>query len=101
MVCQHGRRPKKPPPEATKPRRSAPSRTRKKGLALRERPVTLRPMQTWVVCARSPSGEERPIGLVEASGEQAALFRARTKVSHLLRASDHGELVVRPARTGN
>jgi hypothetical protein len=58
-------------------------------------------MQTWVVCARSASGEERPIGLVEASGEQAALFRARAKVSHLLRATDHGELIVRPTRAGN
>ena len=55
-------------------------------------------MQTWVVSARSLTGEERPIGLVEASGEQAALFRARAKVSHLLRASDENELIVRPAR---
>jgi len=55
-------------------------------------------MQTWVVSARSLTGEERPIGLVEASGEQAALFRARAKVSHLLRANDQFELIVRPAR---
>ena len=55
-------------------------------------------MQPWVVSARSLSGEERPIGLVEASGEQAALFRARAKASYLLRASDQGEIIVRPAR---
>lgn len=58
-------------------------------------------MQTWVVSARSSSGEERAVGLVEASGEQAALFRARTKVSHLLRGNEQGELIVRPARDGN
>ena len=57
-------------------------------------------MQTWVVSARSLTGEERPIGLVEASGEQAALFRARAKVSHLLRATDDAEIIVRPARAG-
>ena len=57
-------------------------------------------MQTWVVSARSLTGEERPVGLVEASGHEAALFRAREKVSHLLRASDADELIVRPARPG-
>ena len=55
-------------------------------------------MQTWVVCARSATGEETPVGLVEASGEDAAMFRARTKVAQLLLGSRAREIVVRPAR---
>jgi hypothetical protein len=40
-------------------------------------------MQTWLVCARCPLGQERPIGLVNANTELAALARARTKASQL------------------
>ena len=55
-------------------------------------------MKTWVVSARSASGEEMPVGLVEASGEEAALFRARTKVAQLFLGSHVRDVIVRPAR---
>ncbi|HLU65494.1 MAG TPA: hypothetical protein VKZ63_04435 [Kofleriaceae bacterium] len=55
-------------------------------------------MKTWVVSARSESGEETPVGLVEASGEAAALFRARTKVAQLFLGARDRDIVVRPAR---
>jgi hypothetical protein len=55
-------------------------------------------MKTWVVTARSATGEEMPIGLVEANGEAAALFRARTKVAQLFTGSRAREVIVRPAR---
>jgi hypothetical protein len=54
-------------------------------------------MQSWVVCLRSASGQEIPIGLVEASGEAAALVRARTKVDHMRRGREAREVVVHRA----
>ena len=55
-------------------------------------------MKTWVVSARSASGEETPVGLVEASGEAAAMFRARTKVAQLFLGSNVRDVIVRPTR---
>jgi hypothetical protein len=55
-------------------------------------------MQPWVVCVRSASGEEIPIGLVEASGEAAALARARTKVDQMPQGNSYRDVVVHPAR---
>jgi hypothetical protein len=69
-----------------------------KPLARGERIVRLARMKTWVVSARSASGEETPVGLVEANGEAAALFRARTKVAQLFVGSSVRDVVVRPTR---
>lgn len=61
----------------------------------------LRPgMQTWIITARSPSGEELPIGLAEASNESAALARGRSKAASLLRRGAGYEIIVRPASAG-
>src|SRR5690606_5891005 len=57
-------------------------------------------MQTWVVSARWASGEETPVGLVEASGEGAARARGQAKAARLpLRDALSGSLhiVVRAA----
>lgn len=54
-------------------------------------------MRTWIITARTPTGEELPIGLAEASSEAAALFRARSKAASLPRQGAGYEIVVRPA----
>jgi hypothetical protein len=54
-------------------------------------------MRTWIITARAPSGEELPIGLAEASSEEAALVRARTKAAALPRRGAGYEIIVRPA----
>ncbi len=58
----------------------------------------LRPrMTTWIITARTPSGQELPIGLAEASSEAAALARGRSKAESLPRRGAGYEIVVRPA----
>jgi len=54
-------------------------------------------MRTWIITARTPSGEELPIGLAEASSESAALARALSKVASLPRRGSGYEIIVRPA----
>jgi hypothetical protein len=57
-------------------------------------------MRTYIVSVRSASGEEKPIGLVSASSELAALVRGRTKVSSLFGPSQE-VVVVRRADTSS
>ena len=57
-------------------------------------------MRTWIITARMPSGEELPIGLAQASSEEAALFRGRSKAASLSRPGDDYEIIVRPADGG-
>ncbi len=54
-------------------------------------------MQTWIITARGPSGEELPIGLAQASSEAAALARGRSKAATLPRRGSGYEIIVRPA----
>lgn len=54
-------------------------------------------MRTWIITARTPTGEELPIGLAEASSEAAALVRARSKAASLPRRGAGYEIIVRPA----
>jgi hypothetical protein len=54
-------------------------------------------MRTWIITARTPTGEELPIGLAEASSEAAALFRALSKVASLRHQAAGHEIIVRPA----
>lgn len=54
-------------------------------------------MRTWIITARTPSGKELPIGLAQASSEEAALFRARSKAASLPRQAAGCEIIVRPA----
>jgi hypothetical protein len=51
-------------------------------------------MRTWLVYARSLSGEHHPIGLVSATTELAALARARTKAKQLRGYSDEDTVVL-------
>ena len=58
----------------------------------------LRPgMRTWIITARSPAGQELPIGLAEASSEAAALARALSKAASLPPRGPGYEIIVRPA----
>jgi hypothetical protein len=54
-------------------------------------------MRTWIITARTPSGKELPIGLAQASSEEAALCRARSKAASLPRPATGCEIIVRPA----
>ena len=54
-------------------------------------------MRSWIITARTPTGEELPIGIAEASSEAAALFRARCKAAAIARHGKGYEIIVRPA----
>jgi hypothetical protein len=54
-------------------------------------------MRTWIITARTPSGEELPIGLAQASSEAAALARGRSKAAALPHRESGYEIIVRPA----
>lgn len=54
-------------------------------------------MRTWIITARTPNGQELPIGLAEASSEAAALARGRSKAEALPRRGAGYEIIVRPA----
>jgi hypothetical protein len=54
-------------------------------------------MRSWIITARTPTGEEVPIGIAEASSESAALFRARGKAASIARHGSGYEIIVRPA----
>jgi len=54
-------------------------------------------MRSWIITARTPTGEELPIGIAEASSEAAALFRARSKAASIARHGKGYEIIVRPA----